>query len=197
MIVNEKSFIRLMKKTLKVGLVVGFEERTDGGWYLFGGPDWAAAFHEDKIGKNILGDTMKLCGFIPKNQDIFTVFKDQICQYSIKDANMFTAIPALLKRVGVTELILYDNFRIISSPEGLKTVNDYFIQMIDMESVTDEETNITGPYYSVSEEAFTWFNDCSMLKVYYRRSEEDLKDLYLKELQTIRLQTSIRHTYHN
>ena len=190
MIFNERSFIRLLKRELKTGLIYGYLEEN----YVFGGANWRAAIHQDKVTQGILGELMKMTALYPKNGAVFTVNKEKMAQYTITHPREFKE-PDDGHELGVTDIIINDYLRVTAGSE-LRLIFEDFIQVLDQDSVTDEEYRYEGPFYSESEDNFFWKNDTCILKVSneYRGVYNETLDLLRK--MNVAFPINERYTFH-
>lgn len=192
MIFNEKAFIRLLKRTLKTGLIYGYiDER-----YIFGGDNWRAYIHQDYVTQNILGELMKLTGLYPRPGSVFTVNKEKMAQYTFTDPGEFE-VPLDGMRMGVTDIVLNDYMRVTSQNKILRMVFEDFIHLFDKDYVSDEEDMYEGPFYSPTEEKYYWKNDTCLFKVV-----DEYKDIYNETLEKLQeclplLPIAEKYTFHN
>lgn len=193
MIFNEKAFIRLLKRTFKTGLIYGYiDER-----YIFGGDNWRAAIDEDYVTPLIIGELMKLTGLYPKEGSVFTINKEKMAQYTFTDPREFSK-PDDGVRVGVTDITLSEYMRVtrLVREEKLGVLFEDFIQLLDRSNVRDDEDIIEGPFYSITQENYYWFNDTCILKV-----TDEYKEVYNETLEMLRKYSTVfpvnaKYTFH-
>lgn len=164
MIFNEKALMRLIKRYFKNGLIYGCDDER----YLFGGGYWRAAIDINKTPKTITGELLKMTGIIPTPGTYLSIDKDNLVQYAFTDPQEFalwnedSLIP-----LKVTPVIYGESERIcVDSNLNTYGINQSFLDVLDQDSITDEEEKFRGPFYDEYNEKFIWFNDLCVFKVW-------------------------------
>ena len=194
MFINTAKFKKMITNAFKVHqLIVGATQEK----YFFSDGTWIISVYSDMLPNKEKAAVIELIGELPDPRQVMKTGKGMPAQYMIMSDvwNIEEIFTKCRCDMTVTSSLYQDHFttyRVIQNRKDQKCffVNDYFIDMFDRGSYTDDDNEPTGPKtLTDSPGPLYWKNNTMTLAVYPISIPEEDKELpeYLTLLENVEL----------
>ena len=194
MFINTAMFKKMITNAFKLHqFIVGAAEEK----YFFSDGTWIISVYGDMLPNKEKAAVIELIGELPDSGQVIKTGKDMPAQYMIMSDlwNIEEAFNKCRCDMTVTSALYQSyisKYRVIQNRQDQKCffVNDYFIDLFDKGSYTDNDNEPTGPKtLNTSPGTLYWRNSTMTLAVYPISVQEDNKELneYLMLLENVEL----------